>query len=162
MYHKARANTQIGSLLIQKEERLFLSTARASREVRLPSILTSSYSRTKSNCPHSRRSSPTPPSSTRLAAHPFISPTTASRASSVGLHARRQPVRGSVLKQIFALPNLRRAPGFSGTVKRFRFNVNGTEYYQYFDENMDPSPWRTSLILQVSFVVLSLGVIVCD
>lgn len=28
--------------------------------------------------------------------------------------------------------------------------MNGTEYYQYLDKNMDPSPWATSLILQVS------------
>lgn len=58
-------------------------------------------------------------------------------------------VMGAVLKQVFVLPNLRRAPGISGQLKRFPYNVNGTEYYQYLDAKMVPIPWATSLILQV-------------
>ncbi len=74
---------------------------------------------------------------------------------------------GAVLSTVFSLKNLRRAPGISGQLKRyaeltppaanvlltilssFRYETNGTEYYQYLDKNMDPVPWATSLILQV-------------
>ena len=58
---------------------------------------------------------------------------------------------GAVLHEVFALPRLRRAPGVSGTLKRFPYNINGTEYYQYLDANMDPTPWATTFILQVRF-----------
>lgn len=58
-------------------------------------------------------------------------------------------VSGAVLNTVFSLKDLRRAPGPSGQLKRFRYNANGTEYYQYLDKNMKPIPWATTLILQV-------------
>ena len=54
-----------------------------------------------------------------------------------------------VLKTVFSLKNVRRAPGLSGTLKRFPCNVNETEFYQYLNKTQDPVPWATSLVLQV-------------
>ncbi|KAL5512887.1 hypothetical protein ACEPAH_3285 [Sanghuangporus vaninii] len=127
VYREALNDKQLGKLSVKTNERLFLSIAKANLN---PDIFPN----------------PTEVDITRPA-ELYLSGDGISRSFGNDF---AHSVMGSVLRTVYSLPNLRRAPGVSGKLKRFRYNVNGTEYYQYLDKNMDPTPWTTSLILQVS------------
>lgn len=57
-------------------------------------------------------------------------------------------VGAHVLKAVFSLKNLRRAPGPSGTLRRYVQDHNGTKQYFYLDQKQKISPWPTSMLLQ--------------
>ncbi|EJD07240.1 linoleate diol synthase [Fomitiporia mediterranea MF3/22] len=125
VYREALSDKHLGQLSVKTNERLFLSIAKANRS---PNVFPN----------------PTEVDVTR-SADLYLAGDGISRSfGNTFVHS----VMGAALKTIFALPNLRRSPGVSGTLKRFRYNANGTEYYQYLDKNMDPTAWATSLILQ--------------
>ncbi|KAI5116947.1 hypothetical protein M0805_003675 [Coniferiporia weirii] len=125
VYREARVDKDVGALAVKTNERLFLSIAKANLSSKM--------------FPNPSEVDVTRP------AELYIAGDGISRSfGNEFVHA----VMGAVLKTVFALPGLRRSPGMSGTLKRFPYNMNGTEYYQYLDRNMDPTPWATSLILQ--------------
>ncbi|THH03477.1 hypothetical protein EW145_g6222, partial [Phellinidium pouzarii] len=125
VYREARANKIVGDLSVKTNERLYLSIAKANLD---PKIF-----------PNPGRIDTSRPEELYLTGDGI------SRSfGNIFVHS----VMGAALRSVFALPKLRRSPGVSGTLKRFRYNINGTEYYQYLDKNMDPTPWATSLILQ--------------
>jgi len=125
VYREARADKTLGEHDIVDQDRLFLSIQKANLDSTVfPEPLTVN---------------PTRP------AELYLSGDGISRSfGNEFVHS----VMGAVLSTVFSLKNLRRAPGISGQLKRFRYETNGTEYYQYLDKNMDPVPWATSLILQ--------------
>ncbi|KIM34230.1 hypothetical protein M408DRAFT_59813 [Serendipita vermifera MAFF 305830] len=53
-----------------------------------------------------------------------------------------------VLKAVFSLKNLRRAPGPSGTLRRYVQSCHGTPQYYYLDQKQKVSLWPTSMLLQ--------------
>ncbi|KAH7103029.1 putative linoleate diol synthase [Auriculariales sp. MPI-PUGE-AT-0066] len=53
-----------------------------------------------------------------------------------------------VLKSVFALKNLRRAPGLQGTLKRFPTNVYGQTHYEYLDKHQVLVPWANNMVLE--------------
>ncbi|KAH8108866.1 linoleate diol synthase [Phellopilus nigrolimitatus] len=126
VYRNARSDKQIGEFSVEVNERLFLSIAKANLN---PEVF---------------------PNPTKIDTSRHARPVSDLATASAGQFGNTfvYSVMGSVLQTVFALPNLRRSPGMSGKLKRFPYNINGTEYYQYLDKNMDPVPWATSLILQ--------------
>ncbi|KAG8750132.1 hypothetical protein FRC11_010733, partial [Ceratobasidium sp. 423] len=52
-----------------------------------------------------------------------------------------------IMRQVFGLKNLRRAPGVLGTLEGFDASLLGTKIRSYVDENGCISPWPTSLVL---------------
>jgi linoleate 10R-lipoxygenase len=54
------------------------------------------------------------------------------------------------MRAIFSKRNVRRAPGQSGQLKRFRHNIYGTESWMYMSAKGTISPWPASLVIQVS------------
>jgi linoleate 10R-lipoxygenase len=57
-------------------------------------------------------------------------------------------VGAHVLKAVFSLKNLRRAPGPSGTLRRYVQSHHGTPQYFYLDQKQKVSLWPTSMLLQ--------------
>ncbi|EJD44726.1 putative linoleate diol synthase [Auricularia subglabra TFB-10046 SS5] len=53
-----------------------------------------------------------------------------------------------VLKTVFSLKNLRRAPGQQGILKRLPRDVYGQTHYEYLDHHQKLVPWATSMVLQ--------------
>ncbi|KAH7098788.1 putative linoleate diol synthase [Auriculariales sp. MPI-PUGE-AT-0066] len=53
-----------------------------------------------------------------------------------------------VLKSVFALKNLRRAPGVQGTLRRFAINVDGQTHYKYLNKRQILTPWANSMVLE--------------
>jgi len=54
-----------------------------------------------------------------------------------------------VLKLIFSLKNIRRAPGPSGKLRRYAQDLHGTSTWFYIDQKQKASVWPTSMLLQV-------------
>ena len=55
-----------------------------------------------------------------------------------------------MLRVIFGLKNLRRAPGAAGTMQNFMLNVYGTDNKMYLDNEGNFGPWPGSLTVIVS------------
>jgi hypothetical protein len=55
---------------------------------------------------------------------------------------------GEILRAVFAFENLRRGPGQSGTLTRFRDDSQPILSYSYLDQNQFAAPWPTSLVVQ--------------
>ncbi|TDL21825.1 linoleate diol synthase [Rickenella mellea] len=125
IYREARTALQIGDNDIPENGKLFLSLSEAGRSAKV--------------FPNPAEVDPARP------AESYIVSDTIGR--SLGTEFLYK-VMTQVLKNIFSLKNVRVAPGLSGTLKRFRHEVNGTEYYHYLDANNDPVPWATPFILQ--------------
>ncbi|EKM53767.1 uncharacterized protein PHACADRAFT_260261 [Phanerochaete carnosa HHB-10118-sp] len=53
-----------------------------------------------------------------------------------------------VLRAVFSFPNVRRAPGQSGVLKRFKPDTIKTSSWMYLNHEQLPSPWATSMIIQ--------------
>ena len=54
------------------------------------------------------------------------------------------------MRAIFSKRNVRRAPGQSGKLNRFRHNLYGTEAWMYMSAKGTLSPWPASMVIQVS------------
>ncbi|KAG8925416.1 hypothetical protein FRC02_009696 [Tulasnella sp. 418] len=52
-----------------------------------------------------------------------------------------------LLRSIFSLKNLRRGPGISGYLNRFKQDVHGTEQYLYVNAKGQAGPWPASMVL---------------
>ena len=61
------------------------------------------------------------------------------------------------MRAIFSKRNVQRAPGHSGQLNRFRHNLYGTEGWMYMSAKGMPSPWPTSLVIQVGCISFSLA-----
>jgi len=53
------------------------------------------------------------------------------------------------MRAIFSKRNVRRAPGQSGRLNRFRHNPFGTESWMYMSAKGTISPWPASMVIQV-------------
>jgi len=62
-----------------------------------------------------------------------------------GLNFSEQAIP-AIMREIFSLKNLRRAPGVLGTLEGFDSSLLGTKIRSYVDENGCISPWPTSLV----------------
>ncbi|KDQ09782.1 hypothetical protein BOTBODRAFT_507785 [Botryobasidium botryosum FD-172 SS1] len=56
-----------------------------------------------------------------------------------------------MMRSVFSLKNVRRAPGRSGELNRFTQSVHGVEQRLYLDYNGLVSPWPSSMIIQYDF-----------
>jgi cytochrome P450 len=54
----------------------------------------------------------------------------------------------SVMKVIFGLKNVRRAPGSSGALRRYAREINGTKQWFYLDGEQNLTSWPTSTLIQ--------------
>jgi len=54
----------------------------------------------------------------------------------------------AVMRAIFSKRNVRRAPGQSGQLNRFRHDLYGTEAWMYMSAKGTISPWPASLVIQ--------------
>lgn len=54
------------------------------------------------------------------------------------------------MRAIFSKHNVRRAPGQSGQLNRFRHNLHGTETWMYMSAKGTLSAFPASLVIQVS------------
>ncbi|KAA1469100.1 linoleate diol synthase, partial [Dentipellis sp. KUC8613] len=54
-----------------------------------------------------------------------------------------------VLVAVFEQPNLRRAPGLSGTLKRYKTQAENTQRWEYLGQDQLPTAWPTTMVLQV-------------
>lgn len=66
------------------------------------------------------------------------------------LHLTSNQTAAHILKIIFSLKNIRRAPGPSGQLRRYTQSLHGTPQYFYLDTKQRPTVWPTSMLLQVS------------
>ncbi|KAG8864682.1 hypothetical protein FRC20_010158 [Serendipita sp. 405] len=57
-------------------------------------------------------------------------------------------VGAHVLRAVFSLKNVRRAPGPSGQLRRYVQDCHGTPQWFYLDQKQKVSPWPTSMLLQ--------------
>ncbi|KAH8104009.1 linoleate diol synthase [Cristinia sonorae] len=57
-------------------------------------------------------------------------------------------IMAQVLRAVFSLPNLRRAPGMSGVLKRFPSDTMRTSTYVYLAKDQKQTPWATSMVVQ--------------
>ncbi|KAF7430838.1 hypothetical protein PC9H_006552 [Pleurotus ostreatus] len=57
-----------------------------------------------------------------------------------------------VLRGIFAQTNIRRAPGQSGQLKRFREHASVMQIFTYLDKNQLPTAWPSSFVMQYDVV----------
>ncbi|GBE86547.1 Linoleate 10R-lipoxygenase [Sparassis crispa] len=55
---------------------------------------------------------------------------------------------GAVLRAVFSFPNVRRAPGQSGVLKRFKEDSTKTSCYSYLSSTQELTPWATSMVIQ--------------
>ncbi|KAI0704264.1 heme peroxidase [Cytidiella melzeri] len=55
-----------------------------------------------------------------------------------------------VIRATYSYHNLRRAPAQSGVLNRFKSDVSKTSTWMYLGEDQKPSPWATSMVVQVS------------
>lgn len=53
-----------------------------------------------------------------------------------------------VLRAVFEYDNLRRGPGQSGKLKRYKTKAVNTLRYEYLGKDNLPTPWATSMIAQ--------------
>lgn len=57
-----------------------------------------------------------------------------------------------ILKAVFSLKNIRRAPGPSGKLRRYAQDLHGTRTWFYIDQKQKASVWPTSMLLQVRII----------
>ncbi|EIM86629.1 linoleate diol synthase [Stereum hirsutum FP-91666 SS1] len=57
-------------------------------------------------------------------------------------------IMSQVLRAVFEYDHLRRGPGQSGKLKRYRTNAVNTLRYEYLGKDHLPTPWATSMIVQ--------------
>jgi len=53
-----------------------------------------------------------------------------------------------VLRSIFSLKNVRRAPGQSGILNRFVQDLHGTPQHMYINAKGTVTPWPATMVLQ--------------
>ncbi|PCH36246.1 linoleate diol synthase [Wolfiporia cocos MD-104 SS10] len=53
-----------------------------------------------------------------------------------------------VLRAVFSFRNVHRAPGQSGTLKRFKTDAQRTSTFLYLSEKQELTPWATSMVIQ--------------
>ncbi|KAI0343269.1 linoleate diol synthase [Trametopsis cervina] len=58
-----------------------------------------------------------------------------------------------VLRATFSYSNISKAPGQSGKLGGFKTDIQKTSTLLYLDDEQKPSPWATSMVVQVHFVV---------
>ncbi|KAG9109209.1 hypothetical protein FRC07_008359, partial [Ceratobasidium sp. 392] len=54
----------------------------------------------------------------------------------------------AVLRSIFKLKNVRRAPGISGKLQSFKQDIHGTQQTMYLSSKGMISPWPASMVIQ--------------
>ena len=59
-------------------------------------------------------------------------------------------IMGQVLRAVFELNGVRRAPGLAGHLKRYKVTAENTLRYEYLDADYLPTAWPNTMILQVS------------
>ncbi|KAI0078682.1 linoleate diol synthase [Panus rudis PR-1116 ss-1] len=57
-------------------------------------------------------------------------------------------IMASVLRGVFSFRKVRRAPGDSGKLKRFKSDTMKTSAYEYLSKQQKQTPWATSMIIQ--------------
>ncbi|KAI0322769.1 linoleate diol synthase, partial [Amylostereum chailletii] len=60
-------------------------------------------------------------------------------------------IMGQVIRAVFEVDNLRRAPGDSGRLKRYKTDAETSLRYEYLGSDQLPSAWPNSMLLQVGF-----------
>ena len=61
-------------------------------------------------------------------------------------------IMGQILRAVFGFDGLRRGPGISGTLKRYKVveGEKNTLRYEYLGADNLPSPWPNSMIVQMN------------
>ncbi|KAI0060754.1 linoleate diol synthase, partial [Artomyces pyxidatus] len=63
-------------------------------------------------------------------------------------------IMSGVLRAVFEFNNLRRGPGMSGALKRYKVFAENTLRYEYLGADQLPTPWPNTMVLQVCFSVI--------
>ena len=59
-------------------------------------------------------------------------------------------IMGQVLRAVFELNGVCRAPGRAGHLKRYKVTAENTLRYEYLDADYLPTAWPNTMVLQVS------------
>jgi hypothetical protein len=59
-------------------------------------------------------------------------------------------IMSQVLRAVFEFDGIRRVPGSSGTLKRYKVSEENTLCYEYLGADYLPTAWPNTLVLQVS------------
>ena len=59
-------------------------------------------------------------------------------------------IMSQVLRAVFEFDRIRRGPGLSGTLKRYKVAEENTVRFEYLGANYLPTPWPNTMVLQVS------------
>ena len=59
-------------------------------------------------------------------------------------------IMSQVLRAVFEFEGIRRGPGLSGTLKRYKVAEENALRYEYLGADYLPTPWPNTMVLQVS------------
>ena len=65
-------------------------------------------------------------------------------------------IMSQVLRAVFEFTKVRRGPGVTGHLNRYKVTAENTLRYEYLDSTYLPTAWPNSMILQVSISICSL------
>ncbi|KAF8473705.1 linoleate diol synthase [Russula ochroleuca] len=128
VYRESLADQNVGSLTLSKGQRVFVDLAHASQD---PHVF-----------PNPRTVNVHRESKER-----YLTGDGVTRSLGVELTTK---IMSQVLRAVFEFDGIRRGPGLSGTLKRYKVAEENTLRYEYLGEDQLPTAWPNTMVLQVS------------
>ena len=67
-------------------------------------------------------------------------------------------IMSQVLRAVFEFEGMRRGPGLSGTLKRYKVAEENTLHHEYPGADQLPTTWPNTIVLQVSLPCIVIGI----
>ena len=67
-------------------------------------------------------------------------------------------IMSQVLRAVFEFDGMRRGPGLSGTLKRYKVAEENTLRHEYLGADQLPTTWPNTIVLQVSLPCIVIGI----
>ncbi|KAI9509773.1 hypothetical protein F5148DRAFT_701742, partial [Russula earlei] len=142
---ESSAEPSVGNLALFKGQRAFFDLAHASHEVRSSDILHTQYRRGDM----SALMCSLDPKAVNVHREPRDRYSTGDGVTrSLGVELTTK-IMSQVLRAVFEFDGLRRGPGLSGTLKRYKVAEVNTLRHEYLGADYLPTGWPNTMILQV-------------
>ncbi|KAH9986089.1 linoleate diol synthase [Russula compacta] len=129
VYRESLADQSVGNLTFSKGQHVFVDLANASRD---PNVFPNPTAVNVQREPRDR----------------YLTGDGATRSLGVELTTK---IMSQVLRAVFEFDGIRRAPGLSGTLKRYKVEGERTLRYEYLDADHLPTAWPNTLVLQYEY-----------
>jgi linoleate 10R-lipoxygenase len=137
------ADQTLGNLTFFKGQRVFLDIAHANTDVSHPDISLHRYS-----LDHILKPDVFPnPSTVNLNRQSHLTDDGVTRTLGAELTTK---IMSQMLRAVFELSGVRRRQGLEGRLKRYNVDTENTLRHEYLDADSLPTPWPSTMVLQVS------------